>query len=893
MDITLKSRFETFAGLTGSGDTLRADATEPTEAQRLRLCDIFGVPYSVGDRRPQHDELVILSAASDDDPLNVCFPPWDGGDLRATHAPGPTCRMRIRRMDGDGMVRSGDRVAFCSPERVTQNGSSVGVNRRRKWLKAGDDPVHTLKIESWADSPGDGEIFVLDEAVVLPGALEGAVRWFQTPTWAAAMLVRLTAYPAHAARLRGLGYRLVHLQAISSPVPAFNDLWTRDASGTEWQHAIGLSESSMRNRSTQLTAQGFVPMCTARYRQGPLLRFAGVWHKAGAGAGDIATTHLGTRVSDYQALFAAEVGAGRSPRSLHADVEIGGARLASVFARLPMGRFLAHHDIDGSTHQLHFGDDAHHGMRPVAMTGWRRSGEDRWASIWRPTTSEWTARHGIDSNEAMRETVRRGGRGLEPAFLSGHATTGGARWAGGWVRPRRQFTVLGEVGSADFCNQLDAKMRDYMQKHDIPGAQLAVTRGGSFLHCRAYTWADSRQPPITPRTRFRLASISKPITAAAIEWLIQEGRLQRDAKVFELLGLATPSGNDRARRFARITVDHLLTHTGGWKRADSDTSPLQQDPMMIDELVALGRPPFTTPVNTRDIAEYVLRHRPPQFEPGSAYSYSNFGYCLLGRVIEKVNDRPYEAFVRDILLAPLGIHRMQLGRSAMEHALSEEAPYFTRGVANARNVLVPASNPTAPLAYGGLNLENMDSHGGWVSSAADLLRFAWSLDIANLDANKPLRPSTLDAMRRVPLVGGGKRVPRDDSNLSTDDNDRSKYARGISVHIADGTPLDEKLSPAIWHNGSLPGTRTEFKQGMVVKWKPGRGNGGSSQLGVALLFNKREPKEDPPSDPEGLADWSTEPTVGTDWDFDSFIRDELLPDSTLVRPTIIVHTSGA
>lgn len=893
MDILLRSRFGTYVGLADTGDLLRADVGEPTEAQRLRLCDSFGVPFAAGQRRPRHDDRVMLRAASDDDPLNVCFPPWAGGELRATHAPAPACVMRLRRMDGDGELRDGDRIGLCSPVRVTQGGSNLGAPRRRKWLKAGDDAAHTLRIESWEDSPGDGEIFTLREAIVLPGVLEGAVRLFRTPGWAAAMLVRGPHYADHAEELRALGYRLLRLQAVSGPVPAFNDLWTRDASGTEWRYALDLGEAAMRTRSAQFAAQGFLPMSVSRYRAGPLLRFAAVWHRGGAGAGDAASLHLGTPLADYQALFDAEGAAGRAPRVLHAEAEIGGVRLGSVFGRLPEGRFLAHHDISGAAHQQHFADAVHAGMRPVEVVGWRRGGEDRWASVWRPTSSTWAARHGIDTHEAVRETVRRGARGLEPALLSGHAAAGGGRWAGCWVRSRRVFTIHGEAGSAAFCAHLDREMRAYMNTHDIPGAQLAVTLGGRFLHCRAYTWAEPRQAQITTRTRFRIASISKPVTAAAIAWLVQEGRLRHGDKVFELLGLATPGGNARQRRFAAITIDHLLSHTGGWRRAGDTTQPHLQDPMMIDELVALGRPPFTTPVSRADIIEHVLRHRPPEFAPGSTYSYSNFGYCLLGRVIEKLGGSPYEAFVRDRILVPLGATRVALGRSAQARALPEEAPYFTRSVASARNVLAPASSPTLPLAYGGFNLENMDSHGGWVSSASDLLRFAWGLDPANLEAGNPLRPHTRQAMREVPLAGDGKRVPRDDSNLAANDNDRSDYARGFKVHVQDGTPLDRKQSPAIWHDGSLPGTRAELKQGLVVRWKSASSVTRSSELGVALLFNRREPADDVPADPEGLADWSTEREIGAAWRFGEFIRGTLLPDDVLARPTAVVGTQGA
>jgi len=92
-----------------------------------------------------------------------------------------------------------------------------------------------------------------------------------------------------------------------------------------------------------------------------------------------------------------------------------------------------------------------------------------------------------------------------------------------------------------------------------------------------------------------------------------------------------------------ITVEDLLTHTsGGWSNSKAD-------PMFMN----LG-------MNHAQLIEWTLRSRPLDHSPGQQYAYSNFGYCVLGRVIEKVTGQPYAAFVRNSVLKRCGINDMTI-----------------------------------------------------------------------------------------------------------------------------------------------------------------------------------------------------------------------------------------
>ena len=237
---------------------------------------------------------------------------------------------------------------------------------------------------------------------------------------------------------------------------------------------------------------------------------------------------------------------------------------------------------------------------------------------------------------------------------------------------RRQFLKLGAVAlaaTAHGCGSLppgprkfsidqafDREMEAFMQARNIPGGALAVVKDRRLVYARGYGWADrEKMIPVQPASLFRIASVSKPITAVAVLKLIEEGRLSLDTRALPLLGL-TPliaSFRDPEPRLRQITIRHLLQHTGGWDRDKSF------DPMFRPEQIAQAAH-SPSPATAEQIIRYMLS-MPLAFDPGTRHAYSNFGYCVLGRVIEKVTGGPYEKFVREKILAPAGITDMRIG----------------------------------------------------------------------------------------------------------------------------------------------------------------------------------------------------------------------------------------
>ncbi|MFO0927790.1 MAG: serine hydrolase domain-containing protein [Gemmataceae bacterium] len=298
--------------------------------------------------------------------------------------------------------------------------------------------------------------------------------------------------------------------------------------------------------------------------------------------------------------------------------------------------------------------------------------------------------------------------------------------------------------------RFDEAMTTLLEKHKLPGATLAVAKDGVRVYSRGYGYADREaKQPMRPDTLLRISSIAKPITAVAVLQLIERGKLRLDDKVMDVLKLRAPAkGFDP--RWKKVTIRHLLEHRGGW---DSEKS---NDPMFISPLIVreMGG---NHPAMPWTIIRYMLKQE-FDFEPGERFAYANFGYCLLGRVIEKVTGKFYEPAVKENVLAPLGIKRMRLGKTLYPDRAKDEGRYYsaTKSVA----VMGPFVGRQVAAPYGGFCLEAMDAHGGWIASAEELCDFACG--VTNPDRCKILKPESVRryssgqrAKRRAVYYGKG------------------------------------------------------------------------------------------------------------------------------------------
>ncbi len=334
----------------------------------------------------------------------------------------------------------------------------------------------------------------------------------------------------------------------------------------------------------------------------------------------------------------------------------------------------------------------------------------------------------------------------------------------------------------------DRFMRDFVADEQSPGAALAISRDGRLVYARGIGFADREaKEPVEPMSLFRLASVTKPFTATAVMQLVERKQLQLEDRIWNVLRLSEPKwrGSQFDPRWKEITIHELLQHRGGWDRAKS-FDPIGR---MRDISQKLN---IRLPVTPEHILQYMLGF-PLDFPPGERYAYSNFGFILLGLAIQRITGRGYEEFVRREVLAPLGIHQMQLGHALLEERIKGEVKYYDARGRTGPAVVGPQIGRIVPLPYGAENFPAYAAHGGWIASAPELVRFAAAL--ADPARCPLLSASSVETMfARPPGLAG-----HDADGKPT----ASYYGCGWSVR-----PVGDKGKFNYWHNGFISGTST-------------------------------------------------------------------------------------
>jgi D-alanyl-D-alanine carboxypeptidase len=312
--------------------------------------------------------------------------------------------------------------------------------------------------------------------------------------------------------------------------------------------------------------------------------------------------------------------------------------------------------------------------------------------------------------------------------------------------PRPPDFALTHMSESELIATLRKKLDEEVAADRFSGAVL-VARNGKTVFAQAYGLADrEKKTPNTLKTRFRIGSMNKMFTAVATLQLAQSGKLD----------LKAPFGNYLTdypnKDFAsKVTIEQLLSHTGG----TGDIFGPEFDKHRLE---------------LKSLRDYVNLYgqRALQFEPGSRWQYSNYGFLLLGVLIEKVSGQSYYDYVRDHIYNPAGM--TGTGSEPEDQTVSDRSIGYTRFGGHG---LSPNTNT---LPYRGT------SAGGGYSTVEDLLRFATALQ-----NHKLLNAQYTD------LLTTGKT-----------ETGRGKYAFGFQDDMINGTRC-------FGHGGGAPGMNGELK----------------------------------------------------------------------------------
>lgn len=547
------------------------------------------------------------------------------------------------------------------------------------------------------------------------------------------------------------GYRLSLVDGYRVGTKAYYAaLWVKE-SGPAYVTHHGMSSQQYQAKFNEYRKKGYRLILVDGGEGGSSAFYSAIWIKKG---GPAYVTHHGLTGSQYQSKFNEYKSKGY--RLTHVSGYAIGkqARYAAIWEKKGGPAYATHHGLTSSQYQTRFNDYSGKGYRLTHVSAYNVGGADYYAAIWEKKGGPaWSARHRMSSLGYQNEFDNYRYTGYDLAHVAGYSRNGKSQFAAIWESN-------GTWSNAD-RRHINKTVRSFMKKFDVTGTSVALIRDGRLVFTRGYGIMDKQTgDAVGPTSLFRVASVSKPITGVAVMKLSESEAGLLGRKVFgsgAILGNQYGS-NAYSTRERQITVQHLLEHTAGGNQWNNKSDGNAGDPMFQQ-----------TGFNHAQLIGWVLDNRNPETTPGNKYDYSNFGYCVLGRVIEELTGQTYENYVRDKIFKPCGITRLYVAGDKASDKRHNEVTYYE-------------GNPY------GMKVKRMDAHGGWLGSAYDLSRFLVATD------GKTNQPDIISQSSY--------------NTMTTPSTANSGYTKGWS-----------KTGSNFWHNGSFDGSGAIIVQaGNGLSW---------------------------------------------------------------------------
>ena len=283
------------------------------------------------------------------------------------------------------------------------------------------------------------------------------------------------------------------------------------------------------------------------------------------------------------------------------------------------------------------------------------------------------------------------------------------------------YKISNELSEFSGNSFIAKKADDFLKQWNLAGMTMAIVKDGKLVFAHGYGYSDvEAKTVVTPGNLFRIASVSKLITAVAIMKLVEKKVISLDSKVFGPKAILKDSIFNKVvdKRLYNITVRHLLAHAGGWTLTYGDPA--------FNSLVVLEKTGETGAATMDSYCRFVAT-RKLHFEPGKRSSYSNMGYMFLSKVIEAASGKKYDDFVINDVLKPQGILDMHIGRSYLADKRINEVKYYEAE----DSPLIPSFDGSGTMVskpYGGNPIELLSSAGGWIASSVELAKLMVLID---------------------------------------------------------------------------------------------------------------------------------------------------------------------
>lgn len=283
------------------------------------------------------------------------------------------------------------------------------------------------------------------------------------------------------------------------------------------------------------------------------------------------------------------------------------------------------------------------------------------------------------------------------------------------------FRITNDLSEFSGNSFIEREADNFLQKWKLAGMTMSIVKDGKLVYAHGFGYSNvEAKQGVIPGNLFRIASVSKLITAVAIMKLVEKKAISLDSKVFGPKAILKDEifNSVKDKRLYKITVRHLLAHAGGWS--------LQYGDPAFNSLVVLERNGETGAATMDSYFRFIASRR-LHFDPGTRSSYSNMGYMFLSKIIEAVTGMPYENYICENVLKPVGITDMHIGGSYLSERRSNEVKYYEAN----ESQLVPAfdgSGRMVPKPYGGNPIELLGAAGGWIASSVELAKLMVLID---------------------------------------------------------------------------------------------------------------------------------------------------------------------
>jgi CubicO group peptidase (beta-lactamase class C family) len=540
------------------------------------------------------------------------------------------------------------------------------------------------------------------------------------------------------------GFRPVALNVSGDPADArYAAVWV-ERPGPAWWAVHGLGAEDYQARFDELTGQGYAPtIVTATGPVGSEI-FAAVFEQ---GVNEPWFARHGLRWdpdTDPDSITHENnraLGEGYIPRCLAVYGDPSDRRFAGVWVKNVDAVPWSWWWTAPEAYQRYFDALVSGGMRPAVLSV---APDGYVLSVFRgDQVGGWYARHGITAAEYQTEFDARSAGGLRPIVVAAGGAGDGTRYAAVFATDDAPTPRLWNVTGADFAGSadLDAAVCGFMVEHGIRAGCVAVGRDTTIVGCRGYTWAEPGYAITQPDTRFRIASLSKMFTAAAVSRLVAAGQLSWATTAFPFAGItsALPTGTPATPGMDAITVEQLVLRTSHLPR-DFD-----QEHRAIAAKLGIGTAPIDRGLLLRYLYGLALIGAVP-----AGGLYSNTAFYLLTSVVEQASGLPFVTALQRHVLQELGIHDVEVAATAAGARLPNEVPTYDHADVHASQ-LDFAPDALAPNAYGGdFVLETSAGAGGLLTSAPSLARLiarypVWNADNLHLTGRElATRYGTLD-----------------------------------------------------------------------------------------------------------------------------------------------------